>query len=163
MKCCHTELLLISKMYFQLSFLQLNSNKISLNSLYNLLTQLLFANRYLAMWYPVDNIKSFEQDVKSNKNISDIIAENPTTTKNLPIKEGIKEKMKIVEDDVIAVKAWYYINDDLTREESEERINTLLIFATLPSSLVLLCFLLKILLVLSADNLHLLILGSEGK
>ena len=72
--------------------------------------------------------------------------------------------MKIVEDDVIAVKAWYYINDDLTREESEERINTLLIFATLVSSLVLLGFLLKILLVLSAGNLDLLIFRrSEGK
>ena len=72
--------------------------------------------------------------------------------------------MKIVEDDVVSVENWYQINDILTREESEERINTLLIFAPLFSSLVLLGFLLKILLVLSADNLDLLIFRrSEGK
>ena len=106
----------------------------------------------------------FEQDVTSNKNVIDIITENPTTTKKLPMKEGIKEKLKIVEDEVISVEDWYRINDILTREESEERINTLLIFAPLFSSLVLLGFLLKILLVLSADNLDLLIFRrSEGK
>ena len=116
------------------------------------------------MRYPVDDIKSFEQDVTSNKNVSDIITEDPTTTKILPIKEDIKEKLKIVEDDVISVEDWYHINDILTREESEERINTLLIFATLFSSLALLGFLLKILLVLSADDLDLLIFRrSEGK
>ena len=125
---------------------------------------MLFANRYLAIRYPVGDIKAFEEDVTSNKNGSDIITENPTTTKKLPIKEGIKEKLKIVEDDVISVEDWYHINDTLTREESEERINTLLIFATLFSSLVLLGFLLKILLVLSADDLDLLIFRrSEGK
>ena len=118
----------------------------------------------LAMRYPAPHNKSFEQDVTSNKNVSDIITENPTTTKKLPIKEGIKEKLKIIEDDVVSVETWYHINDILTREESEERINTLLIFATLVSSLVLLGFLLKILLVLSADNLDLLIFRrSEGK
>ena len=116
------------------------------------------------MRYPVDGIKSYEQDITSNKNVSDIIIENPTTTKKLPKKEGIKEKLKIVEDDVVSVENWYQINDILTREESEERINTLLIFAPLFSSLVLLGFLLKILLVLSADNLDLLIFRrSEGK
>ena len=116
------------------------------------------------MRYPVDDIKSFEQDVSSNKNVSDIITENSTTTKKLPVKESIKEKLKIIEDDVVLVEDWYRINDILTREESEERINTLLIFATLVSSLVLLGFLLKILLVLSADNLDLLIFRrSEGK
>ena len=106
----------------------------------------------------------FEQDVTSNKNVIDIITENPTATKKLPIKEGIKEKLKIVEDEVISVEDWYRINDILTREESEERINTLLIFATLVSSLVLLGFLLKILMVLSDGNLDLLIFRrSEGK
>ena len=112
------------------------------------------------MRYPVDDIKSYVQDVTSNKNISAIITENLTTTKNLPIKGGVKEKLKIVED----VEDWYYINDILTREQSEERINTLLMYATLPLSLVLLGFLLKILLVLSADNIDLLIFRrSEGK
>ena len=116
------------------------------------------------MRYPVDGVKSHEQDIESNKNVSDIITEKPTTTKKLPIKEGIKEKMKIVADDVVSVEDWYQINDVLTKEESEERINTLLIFATLVSSLLLLCFLLKILMVLSADNLDLLIFRrSEGK
>ena len=106
----------------------------------------------------------FEQDVTSNKNVIDIITENPTTTKKLPMKEGIKEKLKIVEDEVISVEDWYRINDILTREESEERINTLLIFATLVSSLILLGFLLKILMVLSDGNLDLLIFRrSEGK
>ena len=93
------------------------------------------------MRYPVDDIKSFEQDVTSNKNVSDIITEDPTATKILPIKECIKEKLKMVEDDVVSVEDWYHTNDILTREESEERINTLLIFATLVSSLVLLGFL----------------------
>ena len=112
----------------------------------------------------IDDIKYFEQDVTSNKNVSDIITKNPTTTKKLPIKEGIKEKLKIVQDDVVSVETWYHINDILTREESEERINTLLIFATLVLTLVLLGFLFKILLVLSADNLDLLIFRrSEGK
>ena len=116
------------------------------------------------MRYPVDDIKSYVQDVTSNKNISAIITENLTTTKILPIKGGVKVKLKIVEDDVISVENWYHINDILTREQSEERINTLLMFATLPLSLVLLGFLLKILLVLSADNLDLLIFRrSEGK
>ena len=115
------------------------------------------------MRYPVDDIKSFEQDVSSNKNVSDIITENSTTTKKLPVKESIKEKLKIIEDDVVLVEDWYRINDILTREESEERINTLLIFATLVLTLVLLGFLFKILLVLSADNLDLLIFSrSEG-
>ena len=109
----------------------------------------------------IDDIKYFEQDVTSNKNVSDIITKNPTTTKKLPIKEVIKEKSKIVEDDVVSLENWYHINDILTREESEERINSLLIFATLVLTLVLLGFLL---LVLSADNLDLLIFRrSEGK
>ena len=113
---------------------------------------------------PVDDIKSFEQDVTSNQNIRVIITENSTTTKNLPIKRGVKEKLKIVDDDFISVEDRYYINDILTREQSEERINTLFMFATLPLSLVLLGFLLKILLVLSADNIDLLIFRrSEGK
>ena len=116
------------------------------------------------MRYPVDDIKSYVQDVTSNKNISAIITENLTTTKILPIKGGVKVKLKIVEDDVISVENWYHINDILTREQSEERINTLFMFATLPLSLILLGFLLKILLVLSADNIDLLIFRrSEGK
>ena len=100
--------------------------------------------RYLAMRYP----------------LGDIGTEYPATTKKLPIKEGVREKLKIVEDDVVLVEDWYHI---LTKEESEERINTLLIFATLVLTLVLLGFLFKILLVLSADNLDLLIFRrSEG-
>ena len=64
----------------------------------------------------------------------------------------------------ISVEGWYYINDTLTREQSEERINISLMFATLPLSLVLLAFLLKILLVLRSDNLDLLIFSrSEGE
>ena len=64
----------------------------------------------------------------------------------------------------VSVEDWYYINDTLTREQSEERINISLMFATLPLSLVLLAFLLKILLVLRSDNLDLLIFTrSEGE
>ena len=66
--------------------------------------------------------------------------------------------------DPLSVEDWYYINDTLTREQSEERINISLMFATIPLSLVLLGFLLKILLVLRTDNLDLLIFTrSEGE
>ena len=116
------------------------------------------------MRYPVDNNESFQEEIISNNNILDITTKNPTTNKNLSIKDDNKEKLKIVEDDVKSVEDWYYINDILTREQSEERINISLMFATLPLSLVLLAFLLKILLVLRTDNLDLLIFTrSEGE
>ena len=60
-------------------------------------------------------------------------------------------------------KDWYYINDNLTREQSEERINISLMFLTIAFSLVLLGFLSKILLVLQTNNHDLLIFTrSEG-
>ena len=115
------------------------------------------------MRYPVDDNESFQEDVISNNNILDITTKNPTTNKNLSIKDDNKEKLKIVEDDVKSVEDWYYINDILTREQSEERINTSLMFLTIPLSLVLLGFLLKILLVLQTNNPDLLIFSrSEG-
>ena len=115
------------------------------------------------MRYPVDNNESFQEDIISNNNILDITTKNPKTNKNLPIKDGKKEKLKIVEDDVKSVEDWYYINDILTREQSEERINISLMFVTIPLSLVLLGFLLKILLVLQTNNPDLLIFTrSEG-
>ena len=115
------------------------------------------------MRYSVDN-ESFQEDVISNNNILDITTKNPTTNQNLSIKDDNKEKLKIVEDDVISVEDWYYINDTLTREQSEGRINISLMFATIPLSLVLLAFLLKILLVLQTDNHDLLIFTrSEGE
>ena len=108
--------------------------------------------------------ESFQKDIRSNNNILDITTKNPTTNKNLSIEDDNKEKLKIVEDDVISVEDWYYINDTLTREQSEERINISLMFATIPLSLVLLGFLLKILLVLQTDNIDLLIFTrSEGE
>ena len=114
------------------------------------------------MRYPVDN-ESFQEDIRSNNNILDITTKNPTTNKNLSTEDDNKEKLKIVEDDVISVEDWYYINDTLTREQSEERINISLMFLTIPLSLVLLGFLLKILLVIPNDNLDLLIFTrSEG-
>ena len=65
---------------------------------------------------------------------------------------------------LVPIEDWYYINDTLTREQSEERINISLMFATIPLSLVLLGFLLKILLVLRTDNIDLLIFTrSEGE
>ena len=115
------------------------------------------------MRYPVDDNESFEEDIISNNNILEIITKEPTTDKNLSVKDNKKENLKIVEDDDISVEDWYYINDTLTREQSEERINISLIFATLPLSLVLLGFLLRIFLVLPTDNLDLLIFTrSEG-
>ena len=115
------------------------------------------------MRYPVDDNESFQEDIISNNNILDITTKNPITNKNLSIKDDNKEKLKIEEDDVISVEDWYYINDTLTREQSEERINISLIFATLALSLVLLGFLLRILLVLPTENLDLLIFTrSEG-
>ena len=114
------------------------------------------------MRYPVDN-ESIQEDIRSDNNILDITTKNPTTNKNLSIKDDNKEKLKIVEDDVISVEDWYYINDTLTREQSEERINISLMFLTIPLSLVLLGFLLKILLVIPTNNLDLLIFTrSEG-
>ena len=111
---------------------------------------------------PVDN-ESFQEDIRSDNNILDITTNNPTTNKDLSIKDDSKEKLKIVEDDVISVEDWYYINDTLTREQSEERINISLMFLTIPLSLVLLGFLLKILLVIPTNNLDLLIFTrSEG-
>ena len=118
--------------------------------------QTLVENRYLAMRCPVDN-ESFQEDIRSDNNILDITTNNPTTNKDLSIKDDSKEKLKIVEDDVISVEDWYYINDTLTREQSEERINISLMFLTIPLSLVLLGFLLKILLVIPTNNLDLLI------
>ena len=115
------------------------------------------------MRYPVDAKESFEEDVVSNNDILDIITKNPTNDKNLSIKDDTKEKLKNVEDNVKSAEDWYYINDTLTREQSEERINISLMFATIPLSLVLLGFLLKILLVLQTNNLDLLIFTrSEG-
>ena len=114
------------------------------------------------MSYPVDN-ESFQEDIISNNNILDSTTKNPTTNKSLSKKDDNKEKLKNVEDDVISLEDWYYINDTLTREQSEERINISLIFLTIPLSLVLLAFLLKILLVIPTDNLDLLIFTrSEG-
>ena len=124
--------------------------------------QTLVDNRYLAIRYPVDN-ESFQEDITSNNSILDITTKNPTTIKNLSIKDDNKEKLKPVDDDVISVEDWYYINDTLTREQSEERINISLMFLTIPLSLVLLGFLLKILLVIPTNNLDLLIFTrSEG-
>ena len=114
------------------------------------------------MRYPVDN-ESFQEDIRSDNNILEITAKNPTTNKNLSIKGDNKEKLEIVEDEVIPLEDWYYINDTLTREQSEERINISLMFLTIPLSLVLLGFLLKILLVIPTNNLDLLIFTrSEG-
>ena len=114
------------------------------------------------MRYPVDDNESFQEDIISNNNSLDITTKNPTSNKNLSIKDD-KEKLKIVEDDVKSVEDWYYINDILTREQSEERINISLMFLTIPLSLVLLGFLLKILLVLQTNNPDLLIFTrSEG-
>ena len=111
---------------------------------------------------PVDN-ESFQEDITSNNSILDITTKNPTTIKNLSIKDDNKEKLKPVDDDVISVEDWYYINDTLTREQSEERINISLMFLTIPLSLVLLAFLSKILLVIPTNNLDLLIFTrSEG-
>ena len=107
--------------------------------------------------------ESFQEDIVSNNNILDITTKNPTTNKNLSIKDDNREKLKIVEDEVNSVEDWYYINDILRREKSEERINISLIFLTIPLSLVLLGFLLKILLVLQTNNLDLLTFTrSEG-
>ena len=114
------------------------------------------------MRYPVDS-ESFQEDIRSNKNILDITTKNPATNKNLSIKDDNKEKLKFAEDDVKSVEDWYYINDILRREKSEERINISLMFLTIPLSLVLLGFLLKILLVLQTNNLDLLTFTrSEG-
>ena len=115
------------------------------------------------MRYSVDS-ESFQEDIRSNKNILDITTKNPASNKNLSIKDDNKEKLKFAEDDVKSVEDWYYINDTLTREQSEERINISLMFATLPLSVVLLDFMLKILLILRTDNLDLLIFTrSEGE
>ena len=115
------------------------------------------------MRYPVDNNESFREDIISNNNILGITTKNPTTNKNLSIKDDTKEKLKNVEDNVKSAEDWYYINDILRREKSEERINISLMFLTIPLSLVLLGFLLKILLVLQTNNLDLLIFTrSEG-
>ena len=115
------------------------------------------------MRYPVDNNESFREDIISNNNILGITTKNPTTNKNLSIKDDTKEKLKNVEDNVKSAEDWYYINDILRREKSEERINISLIFLTIPVSLVLLGFLLKILLVLQTNNLDLLTFTrSEG-
>ena len=115
------------------------------------------------MRYPVDNNESFQEEIISNNNILDITTKNPTTNKDLSIKDDNKEKLKIVEDDVKSVEDWYYINDVLRREKSEDRINISLIFLTIPLSLVLLGFLLKILLVVQTNNLELLTFTrSEG-
>ena len=115
------------------------------------------------MRYPVDDFESFQEDIISNNNILDITTKNPTTNKNLSIKDDNKEKLKIVEDDVNSVEDWYHFNDILRREKSEERINISLMCLTIPLSLVLLGFLLKIFLVLQTNNLDLLIFTrSEG-
>ena len=115
------------------------------------------------MSYPVDN-ESFQEDIISNNNILDSTTKNPTTNKSLSKKDDNKEKLKNVEDDVISLEDWYYINDTLTKEQSEERINISLMFLTIPFSLVLLGFLLKILLVIPSNNLDLLIFTrSEGE
>ena len=53
------------------------------------------------MRYPVDAKESFEEDVVSNNDILDIITKNPTNDKNLSIKDENREKLEIVEGDVI--------------------------------------------------------------
>ena len=54
------------------------------------------------MRYPVDAKESFEEDIIiSNNNILDINAKNPATDKTLSIKDEKKEKLEIVEGDVI--------------------------------------------------------------
>ena len=53
------------------------------------------------MRYPIDAKESFEEDILSNNNILDNITKNPTTDKNLSIKDENIEKLKIVEGDVI--------------------------------------------------------------
>ena len=53
------------------------------------------------MIYPVDAKESFEEDVVSNNDILDIITKNPTNDKNLSIKDENREKLEIVEGDVI--------------------------------------------------------------
>ena len=80
----------------------------------------------------VDNNESLQEDAISNDNILEITTENHVTNKNLSIKDDNKEKLKIVEDDVISGEDWYYINDTLTREQSEERINISLMFLMIP-------------------------------
>ena len=53
------------------------------------------------MWYLVDAKESSEEDIVSNNTILDTITKNPTTDKNLSIKDENIEKLKIVEGDVI--------------------------------------------------------------
>ena len=53
------------------------------------------------MRYPVDAKESFEEDVISNNNVLDNITKNPTTDENISIKDEKREKLKIVEGDVI--------------------------------------------------------------
>ena len=53
------------------------------------------------MWYLVDAKESSEDDIVSNNTILDTITKNPTTDKNLSIKDENIEKLKIVEGDVI--------------------------------------------------------------
>ena len=91
------------------------------------------------MRYSVDS-ESFQEDIRSNKNILDITTKNPASNKNLSIKDDNKEKLKFAEDDVKSVEDWYYINDTLTREQSEERINISLMFLTPLSLKVLPCY-----------------------
>ena len=50
---------------------------------------------------PIDTKESIEEDIISNNNVLDIITKNPKTDKNLSIKDEKREKLEIVEDDVI--------------------------------------------------------------
>ena len=50
---------------------------------------------------PIDTKESIEEDIISNNNVLDIITKNPKTDKNLTIKDEKREKLEIVEDDVI--------------------------------------------------------------
>ena len=60
-----------------------------------------------------------------------------------------KENDRIsIEEDIISQKRSFIINEVLSKEESEERINMMLLLATLPLILILLGFITKILLII---------------
>ena len=88
-----------------------------------------------------DVTNHFEKETISN---NDILQEKTTEIHISAIAishENIKE-------DLISHKRLYIFNEVLAKEESEERINMMLILTTLPLSLILLGFITKILLVL---------------
>ena len=83
--------------------------------------------------------------------------ENGTSKKKLQKRKGNRN------GDASNSNNAFIIDDVLTRDESEERINLMLIFATLPLTLVLFGFLIKILLVLPIDGKLLTFQQSEGE